>query len=152
MRMRGFAGLSVVALLLFGVSLASAQPMKGWQGSGGWGPQGQYQRMYNPATVETVTGEVVKVDKITPAKGMSYGIHLQLRTDKETIAVHLGPGWYIERLDTKIEAGDAVEVKGSRVTLKGGPVIIAAEVRKGDAVLKLRDDSGFPYWAGWRRR
>jgi DNA-directed RNA polymerase subunit E'/Rpb7 len=146
------AGLAVLAVLLFGISPAAAQPMKGWQGSGGWGAQGQYQRLYNPATVEIVTGEVTKIDKITPVKGMSYGIHLQLKTDKETVAVHLGPGWYIERLDTKIEVGDMIEVKGSRVTLKGGPAIIAAEVRKGDAVLNLRDDSGLPYWAGWRRR
>lgn len=152
MSTRGFACLAALALLLLGVSPASAQPMKGWQGSGGWGAQGQYQRMYNPATVETVTGEVVKVDKVTPKKGMSYGIHLLLKTDKETLTVHLGPGWYIERLDTKIEVGDTVEVKGSRVTLKTGPALIAAEVRKGDAVLALRDDKGFPYWAGWRGR
>jgi hypothetical protein len=25
-------------------------------------------------------------------------------------------------------------------------------VKKGDEVLKLRDDSGFPVWSGWRRR
>jgi CBS domain containing-hemolysin-like protein len=107
--------------------------------------------MYNPATVETITGEVVSIDKITPMKGMNYGIHLKVKTDKETVSVHLGPGWYIERLDTKIDVGDKVEVKGSRVTVSGGPAIIAAEVKKGDAVLKLRDDNGFPAWAGWKR-
>jgi hypothetical protein len=26
------------------------------------------------------------------------------------------------------------------------------EVKKGDEVLKLRDDNGFPVWSGWRRR
>jgi len=57
-----------------------------------------------------------------------------------TVAVHLGPEWYIERLDGKLAKGDAVEVKGSRVTFAGNPAIIAAEVKKGDAVLKLRDD------------
>jgi hypothetical protein len=25
------------------------------------------------------------------------------------------------------------------------------EVKKGDEVLKLRDDTGFPVWSGWRR-
>jgi len=43
-------------------------------------------------------------------------------------------------------------VKGSRFTLGGKPAIIAAEVKKGDEVLKLRDDAGFPMWIGWRRR
>jgi hypothetical protein len=44
-----------------------------------------------------------------------------------------------------------VEVKGSRVTIAGKPVVIAAEVKKGDETLKLRDDNGIPAWAGWRR-
>lgn len=140
--------------LVLTASLAFAQPMKGmmkWKGSGGWGMGSQYNRMYNPATVETVSGTVESVDKVTPVKGMMYGIHLLLKTDKETISVHLGPGWYIERLDTKIEKGDKIEVKGSRITFAGKPAIIAAEVKKGDNVLILRDSSGIPAWAGWRR-
>jgi hypothetical protein len=43
-------------------------------------------------------------------------------------------------------------MKGSRITFGVKPAIIAAEVKKGDEVLKLRDDSGFPVWSGWRRR
>ncbi len=121
------------------------------KGSGGWGMGGNYQRMYNPATVETVTGEVISVDRITPMKGMGAGIHLQLKTDKENVSVHLGPAWFIERLDARIEKGDNIEVKGSRVTVADKPAIIAAEVKKGDALLKLRDDAGIPAWAGWRR-
>jgi hypothetical protein len=50
-----------------------------------------------------------------------------------------------------LKNGDSVEVKGSRVTFAGNPAIIAAELKKGDAVLKLRDDNGVPAWAGWRR-
>ena len=49
------------------------------------------KRMYNPAAVETISGTVESVDKITPMKGMMYGVHLSLKTDKETISVHLGP-------------------------------------------------------------
>ncbi len=128
-----------------------AAPGNGGRGSGGWGMGSGYQRMYNPATVETVSGEVISVDRITPMKGMGSGIHLQLKTGKETVSIHLGPAWYIERLDARIEKGDRVEIKGSRVTVAGKPAIIAAEVKKGDALLKLRDDSGTPVWAGWRR-
>jgi len=119
--------------------------------SGGWGMGGAYQRLYNPATVETISGEITAIDKVTPVKGMSYGIHLMVKTDKETVSVQLGPDWFIERLDTKLAKGDAVEVKGSRITYNGKPAIVAAEVKKGDAVLKLRDESGIPAWAGWRR-
>jgi len=88
------------------------------------------------------------VDKITPMKGMYSGIHLVLKTDKEIIAVHLGPEWYIERQDVTLEKGDKVEVKGSRVTFNGKPAIIAAELKKGDSGLILRDSAGVPAWAG----
>jgi hypothetical protein len=108
--------------------------------------------MYNAETVDTISGEVISVDKITPSKGMSYGVHLNVKAGKETISVHLGPGWYIENQSIIIEPGDKVEIKGSRITFDGKPAIIAGEVKKGDEILELRDDSGFPAWSGWRRR
>jgi hypothetical protein len=104
--------------------------------------------MFDTKTVETISGEVVSVDKITPMKGMYYGVHLVVRTEKEMISVHLGLGWYIENQDVKIEPKDKIEIKGSRVTFEGKPAIIAAEVKKGDERLKLRDEKGFPAWAG----
>ena len=141
---------AALSVLLF-TSFAIAKPMRMWKGSGGWGMGSQYQGMYDPKAVETLSGEVIKVDKITPMKGMHYGVHVQLKTEKETLSVQLGPGWYIERLDTKIEKGDKIEVKGARVTFAGKPAIIAAEIKKGDSVLVLRDSSGIPVWAGWRK-
>ena len=97
---------------------ALAQGMK-WRGSGGWGPGSAYGRMYDSKTVETVTGEVVKVDRITPMRGMSGGVHLVVKTDKGDVSVHLGPQWYLENQDVKIEPKDKVEIKGSRVTWRG---------------------------------
>jgi hypothetical protein len=37
------------------------------------------------------------------------------------------------------------------VTFEGKPAIIAAEIKKGDETLRLRDDAGVPAWSGWRR-
>lgn len=142
---------TVLAFLLLPLGPgALAQGMK-WRGSGGWGPGGAYSRLYDPKTVETVTGEVVKVDRIIPMRGMSGGVHLLVKTDKGDVSVHLGPQWYLENQDVKIEPKDRVEIKGSRVTVQGKPALIAAEVKKGDEVLRLRDDAGVPMWAGWRR-
>lgn len=151
MRRKSIISLVVAVSLLLTASIALAGPWKGWRGSGGWGMGAQYQRMYNPATVETLSGTVEAVDKVTPMKGMYSGVHVMLKTDKETISVHLGPEWYVERLDTKIQKGDKIEVKGSRVTFAGKPAVIAAEVKKGDSTLVLRDSAGVPAWAGWRR-
>ncbi len=146
-----FIGVISILLSLLIVRDSLAQGMR-WKGSSGWGMGSQYGRMYDPKTVETISGEVVSIDKITPMKGMSYGVHLTLKKDKETISIHLGPGWYIQNQDIKIEPKDKVEVKGSRITFEGKPAIIAAEIKKGDEVLKLRDENGFPVWSGWRRR
>jgi hypothetical protein len=85
-------------------------------------------------------------------KGMSYGLHAVVKTDKETIPVHLGPAWYLENQDVTIAPKDKIAVKGSRITFEGKPVMIAAELKKGDDVLVLRDAGGFPVWSGWRRR
>jgi hypothetical protein len=83
-------GAVIALLLLMPGSEALAQGMK-WRGSGGWGPGGPYGRMYDPKTVETVTGEVVKVDRIVPMHGMSGSVHLVVKTDKRDVSVHLGP-------------------------------------------------------------
>jgi hypothetical protein len=136
--------------LVLAVTAAWAQPgmgLGGGQGRG-WGAGDPYGRMYNPKTVETLTGEVVSLDKFTPGKRMSYGLHFTLKTEKETIPVHLGPSWYVEKQAVTIAAGDKVEVTGSRVTYEGKPAIIAREVKKGGQVLKLRDAAGVPAWAG----
>jgi len=83
---------------------------------------------------------------------MYKAVALMVKTGSETIAVHLGPEWYIGRLDVKILKGDTVEVKGSRVSFAGKPAMIAAEIKKDDIVLVLRNEAGVPVWAGWRRQ
>ena len=128
-----------------------AQPGMG-PGSGQGRGMGAYNRMYNPKTVETLSGEVVSVEKFTPGRRMSYGVHLTLKTEKETIPVHLGPSWYMEKQGITFAPGEKVEVNGSRISYQGQPTVIAAEVKKGGQVLKLRDAAGVPVWAGqgWR--
>jgi hypothetical protein len=143
---------TMALLCLFASTEALAQPGMMWKGGGGWGAGTPYARLYNPKSLETIVGEVVSVDKITPEKNMSYGVHFVLKAETETISVHLGPDWYIENQDVKIEPKDKVEIKGSRITFDGKPAIIAAEVKKGEEVLILRDASGLPAWSGWRRR
>ncbi len=117
-----------------------------------WGAGSQYNRMYNVNTVETITGEVISVDKITPVKGMSYGIHLLVKTGKETISVHLGPSWFMDNQKIKINPKDKVTVTGSRITYKSIPAIIGSEITKGDVTLTLRDKNGYPVWSGSRRK
>lgn len=122
------------------------------QGAEGGGAGPGLGRMYDPKTVETINGEVASVEQMTPTKGTGYGVHLTLKTDKETVSVHLGPSWYIETQKIEILPKDRITVKGSRIAFDGKPAIIAAEIIKGDTVLKLRNDNGIPAWAGGKRR
>jgi hypothetical protein len=146
----------VYAVLVFVLSMfisneTWAQRGMRWRGSGGWGQGGQYQRLYDVKTVESISGEVLRIEKIKPMKGMSAGVHLVLKEANGEMSVHLGPEWYVERQDFEIKVGDKIEVTGSKVTFQGKPALIAAEVKKNNDVLKLRDNDGFPYWSGWRR-
>ena len=143
--------ISVVMLSLAVASLAGAQPWGGWQGSGGWGMKSGYHRWYDTTKEERVEGEVISVEQVTPQRRMGAGIALKIKTGTGTHLVHLGPQWFIERQDINIVAGDRVEVTGARAARSGEEVFLAAEVTKGEYVLKLRDDDGYPVWAGWRR-
>jgi len=154
MKFSRFISLMGILALVLAATAACDQPGMGPGGGQGrgWGAGDAYNRMYNPKTVETLSGEVVRVDQFTPGNKMSYGVHFTLKTDKETIPVHLGPSWYVEKQAVTIAAGDKVEVTGSRITYQDQPTIIAGEVKKGGQVLKLRDAAGVPVWAGQGRR
>lgn len=151
--MRSLSKLWLIASFAFLLSVPVTALAQGGRqrGSQGWGPAGAYGRLYDPAKVEKITGDVIEIRKITPMRGMSHGVAIVVQKDGGNEVVHLGPAWYVENQDTRIAKGDKVEVEGSRVTIDGKPVILAARVHKGDQVLLLRDDAGIPVWAGWRR-
>jgi hypothetical protein len=108
------------------------------------------QRVYNPKTVETVQGKVVSVEKTSPPADRGYGVHLTLEVGTAPLEVHLGPARYLAKQPLQIAPNDSVTVTGSRVMLDGKPALIAAEVKKGDQVMKLRDANGVPAWSGSR--
>jgi len=136
---------ALAIITLVGMTAAMAQ-----RGPGpGAGPQAGLA--FDPKTVETLKGEVTKVDRSTPARRGAKEVRLIVKTDKETLPVILGPDWYVDKQGVALAAGDQVEVKGSRVMLEGKPAVIAASVKKGDKTLNLRNDQGIPAWAGPRR-
>jgi hypothetical protein len=137
-----------ILLLVSQPSFAQPEEMMRWQGSGGWGGGAPYNRMYDPKTIETIDGEVISVDRIAPMGGMSNGVHLQVKTSKETISVHLGPQWYLENQDIEIKPKDKVQIIGSKITFSGKPIIVASQIKKGKTTLTLRDENGFPLWSG----
>lgn len=134
------------------VALAIAKRRKRQKTMGGWGIGSKYDQLFNPKKRATFSGKVTSIAYIKPIKGMTPGVHALLETaDGETVSVHLGPSWYIENQDVIIAPKDQIEVTGCKVKLNGDDAVIAAEVKRGDEVLVLRDDKGKPVWSGWRK-
>ena len=137
-----FVGMiSILSLIYAGLAWAQQTPPGPGRGEGMRGSRRAL--VYNPQTVGTISGEVTSVNQMP---GMAAGVHLLLKTDKETVTVVLGPSAYLDQQGMKIAAGDKVEVTGSRVASRQGALIVAGELRKGDQVLKLRDAQGVPLW------
>lgn len=104
------------------------------------------ERDYDVKTVETVGGRVLSVERTTTARRRGYWVQLMLQTEKEVIPVQLGPDWFIVKETPRIEANDTISVTGSRMILDGRQAIVAADIAKGNEVLKLRQGDGVPFW------
>lgn len=130
--------------------LACALPASGQQ-TGKAGQPGSPPALFNPQTVETFQGIVVAVPAV-PKSGLPEPVHFTLKTEKESLTVLLGPNWFIESQSFRIAPLEQIEVRGSRVLLEGKSAVVAAEVKQGDRVLKLRDEKGAPLWAGRGRK
>ncbi|HEY3278088.1 MAG TPA: hypothetical protein VGJ94_15835 [Syntrophorhabdaceae bacterium] len=144
-------GLLLPAVFLSVSQGVAAPRLKNWTGSRGWGAEAPYVRLYNVKTVETVRGMVTAVQRFIPGRGMSAGVRILVRVGIDVMDVHLGPEWFIENQDLMIHPKDQVEVKGSKVFFRAQPALIASELIKGDNIMRLRDENGFPAWIAWRR-
>lgn len=133
------------AVCLLGLMLAGASGAQPGPGEGkGGGPSG----LYDPQSVVTVSGIVLSMTPPPAEPGFPHLVYLTLRTPETRITVFLGPSLYIDKLPVKIKVLDQIQVTGSKITWEGKPVILAAEVKKGDQVLKLREPGGAPLWSG----
>jgi hypothetical protein len=71
---------------------------------------------------------------------------LLLKTDTDTVQIHLGPTAFLTENNVEIRKGDTLEVTGSRVTVGDAQVILARAIRKDGNEWTLRDATGHPLW------
>jgi len=138
---------SLLGIVLCAVPGSWADAPIQWRGSKGWEPESAYCRLYDSKTIVTLKGTVERVEKVTPMKGMGYGVYLMLKTSSESIPVHLGPTEFVEKQSVQIRTKDTVIVTGSRVSCDGKPVILAATIKRGDETVTFRALKGSPAWA-----
>ena len=141
------AGLFILFCAALLTTSVSAQQGFGRMGGRG-GMKSEGQQKYDPSQVEMVSGEVAAVKDIETRNGKTSGVSLELNTGGQNLLVYLGPHIYVDLQNVRIIQGDKVEVKGVKTAIDGQIIFLAGQVRKGDEVLKLRDDKGAPLWAG----
>jgi sporulation protein YlmC with PRC-barrel domain len=118
--------------------------------------QDPFAGTFDPKSMKTLSGEVIKVERIVPEKGNLSQMQAELivfADRKEAIPVYLGPMWYVIGPDKRIpfKSGDRVTATGSWITSKTEPFLIATAVSKGDQTLKLRRENGSPLWNAWEK-
>ena len=107
--------------------------------------------IYDSATEITVKGTVEAINQLEGARGWA-GTHLQLKTEKEPLDVHVGPSWFLTKNGVTFSKGDHIEVVGSKVKFGETDALLAREITKGDKKLVMRNEKGFPLWSGGPHR
>lgn len=144
----------MLAVIFLAYGAPHAQISIKFRGSSGWCVGDRYDQTFVNTSQESVVGQVMSIDTITPLRDMSNGIQVMLKTDRnEEIAVHLGPSWYILNQDINLSVNDKnIEVRGCRTMLSGKQVLMASLLVKKEKMILLRDADGIPYWCAWRPR
>ena len=114
-----------------------------------WAQSGRrlhYSTLFNPMTMGTVSGEVVRVEQSFSGSGKDYCVHALLKTPQGQVTAILAPRGYMAGQGLAIDRQDRVTVTGSLISVLGKPFLLAMEMT-GDRSMKLRDGSGRPAWA-----
>jgi hypothetical protein len=86
---------------------------------------------------------------VTPKDGAEF-MQMDVETDHGTVAVHLGPTWYMNEYADRFDVnkGRSVSVIGSSSTVQGKQVLVASELtnEEGKQHMRLRHPGGVPAW------
>ncbi len=110
----------------------------------------KYAKPFDKSTVEEINGKVSEIQYSGKENDKGRGVELRLQSDDTEFIVHLGPAWYIDNQHKKIEIGETVTVRGSKISVDSELLLIAEWVEAGKQLLRLRDESGEPVWDGWK--
>lgn len=136
-----FQGIMLISFLF--MSQLFAQPGRGLN-------QSNMTRLYNSATVDTITGIIKNVDVVNSGYGRFPGTLLTLKDTKPTVKILIAPVWYLTDLNVQIKKDEAIKIIGSRVTYLNEQLIITKEMLYKNETYTIRNESGIPVWAGRR--
>ncbi|MDT8066700.1 MAG: hypothetical protein ROO76_00905 [Terriglobia bacterium] len=133
---------SLRVLFVGAIILAMSVALLAQKLSGNTGPK------YDAKSEVTVKGTV---EDIKTVPGSLEGVHLVLKSENETILVHVAPEKFLSEMETSFNKGDVLQVVGCKIKDPGGnDELLAREITKSnDNQLVLRDKKGTPIWVLW---
>jgi len=105
----------------------------------------QQEPRYDPATIIEVMATVTDLREV-PRGSPLAGVHLAVKTDKETFDAYVAPADFLKEMGVSFVKGDRIQIVGSKVKFGDGRVVLLREVWKQNSTLYLRDQNGTPYW------
>ena len=135
--------IGTLATVVVAAAAAATAQQRGGPGAG--------MPRYDKATETTVSGTVDEVRAQQACCGSGGGgTHLTLATPDGTFDVHVGPTRWLTSKQFSVAKGDRLDVIGSKVTIGGQEALIARQVTRDGTSIVLRNENGFPLWAGGR--
>ena len=101
---------------------------------------------YNKEGEQVFSGTVKHVVSFAAPDG-TVGVHVDLQTADGLVNVHIAPAMYIGMQNFWVDAGDKVEIVGSRVAEDENVAVWVRTIKKGSQTLAVRNDDGTPRWA-----
>lgn len=137
-----FLSLSIFSLII--ISQAISQPGKGQN-------LGSMTQLYDSTTVETVEGNIEKVETVKSGYGRFDGILLHVKVKKKVKRIYIAPAWYLDEQKIEFKKGKSIKVTGSKVTYLEKSLIITKDITFNKKNTTIRKKNGIPVWAGKRR-
>lgn len=99
---------------------------------------------YDAKTEIQFEGQVAGTREVST--GPLQGVYLTVTAKGESTDLYLAPVAFIKMIDAHFNAGETVEVTGSKVVFNGKDLVLTRELRLGKTTLALRDKNGSPNW------
>jgi sporulation protein YlmC with PRC-barrel domain len=112
-----------------------------------WSRGSDYNKHFDANQITTIKGTVQSVGTFSPAKGVTEGLRLRVKTTEgKTVTVYAGPASYAQQQNFAFKPGDQITVTGSNSKIGWRSIIMASEIQKDGNTLRLRTKTGEPLW------
>lgn len=91
-------------------------------------------------------GQIYEVKNFDCPVTGTVGTHLELKTAEGAIEVHVAAARFLQQYGIRFEAGQTVEMIGSKGTYEGKPAFLPPIIMVGNDSYYLRDKDGKPLW------